>query len=132
MNLYAINTLGLAQTEMQAPLILRTEAAAARHLLPLLLTIPKDPHIGSDCAAIAAASDQIELDPLVARIDMIFIKQNGAFLISDNRVERTRVTEIGKRDRAAVIAVRDADHLRDFLELASTIVHPNAFLLESG
>jgi len=43
------------QAEMQPPVILRGETAATGDLLHLLLTIPKQRHLGADRAAVTAA-----------------------------------------------------------------------------
>src|SRR6266536_298391 len=74
----------LAQAEVQAPLILRGEAAASGHFLDLLLTIPVDRHLRPDRAAIARRAFQLELDPRILRRDRILVNQERPVLMRDD------------------------------------------------
>ena len=58
----------LAQTEMQPPLVLRSESAAAGNFLHLLLAVPIQSHLRADRAAIARRAFQRKLDPLFSGV----------------------------------------------------------------
>ena len=75
MDLDAINARAGADSEVQAALILRAEAAAAGDLLHLLLAVPEKVRFRSDGAAIAGAALQLKLDPVVPRRDLVFVDQ---------------------------------------------------------
>src|SRR5262249_39840904 len=120
-NLDPVNARAFAQTEMEAPLILRAEPTATRHFLRLLLSVPKQAHLRADGAAIALRAFQLEGDPFVVRRDGVFVEQRWAFLIRDHHVELTAVGEVAQRDRAPVINIGHADDLRDLLELARAV-----------
>src|SRR5262245_31060610 len=128
-NLDAVNVRVFSEAEMQTPLILRAESAATRDFLRLLLTVPEYPHLRADGAAIARRAFQIEGDPFVIGRDGVFIKQGGAFLIGDHRVELAAVGEIAQRDRAPVVDIGHADELRDLFELPRAVVDPDSLLL---
>src|SRR5579862_428597 len=80
-DLDAIDSRGLAQSEVQAPLILGAKAAAARNFLQLLLAVPEDSHLGADGAAITLAALQIKLDPVIVRRNRIAVEQQGSALV---------------------------------------------------
>src|SRR5262245_19834687 len=128
-NLDAIDVRVFSEAEVQAPLILRAEAAAARDFLSLPLAVPEDPNLSADGAAIARRAFKLEVDPFVIGSDGVFIKQRGTLLIGDHGVELAAVGEIAQRDRAPVINVGYADDLRDLLELARAVVDPYFLLL---
>src|SRR5262245_10814444 len=128
-NLGAIDVRVFSEAEVQTPLILRAEAAAARDFLGLPLAVPEDPNLSADGAAIARRAIKLEVDPLVIGSDGVFIKQRGTLLIGDHGVELATVGEIAQRDRAPVINVGYADDLRDLLELARAVVDPYFLLL---
>ena len=67
------------QTEMQAALILRGEAAATRDLLHLLLPIPEQPHLCANGAAVADAALQGKGDPLIVRRHSVLVQQQWPF-----------------------------------------------------
>src|SRR5262249_13584413 len=118
-----------SEAEMQSPLILRAEAAAARDFLRLPLAFPEDPNLRADGAAVARLAFQFEVDPLVIARDGALIKQRRAFLIGDHGVEFAAVAKVAQRDRAPVVDVGHANDLRDLIELARAVVDPNPLLL---
>ena len=129
----------LPEAEVQAPLVLRAESRSARDLLHLLLAVPEHGDLRADRAAVActrsaAASDrqralELELDPVAARRDLVAIEQQRTALVGDDDVEHAAVRQVGERDRAAVVAIGDADHLRDVEEAAGAVVDPHLLLL---
>src|SRR5690349_12246276 len=62
-NLDAVHLRVFPESEMQPPLVLRAETAAAGHLLRLPLAVPENSHLRADGAAIARRAFQIEGDP---------------------------------------------------------------------
>src|SRR5262245_10520016 len=125
----AVNDRDFAKAEMQAPLVLDEESAAARHFLRLLHAVPEQTDLRADGAAIARHAFQLEVDPFVFGRDCAFVKQRGAFLIRDYHIELAAVGEIGQRDRAPVVNIGHADDLRDLFELSRAVVDPDLFLL---
>src|SRR5689334_13640816 len=69
-----------AQAEMQAAIVLCAEAASARHLLRLVMSIPVDLHLSANGAAVAACAFQLEFDPLIFRSDRVFVQQQRSLL----------------------------------------------------
>jgi hypothetical protein len=96
---------GTPQAEVEPPLILRAEAASARNLLQLLLPVPEYADFGADRAAVAFVPFQAEFDPVISRIDVVHIQQNGSVLVSDYSIKRTVIIEVGQRHGAAVVTV---------------------------
>src|SRR5215467_7319088 len=101
----AVNDRDFAQAEMQSPLVLSAESAAARHFLRLLQAVPEQTDLRADGASIALPAFQLEVDPSVVGRDGVFVEQRGAFLIRDYHVELAAVGEIGQRDRAPVVNI---------------------------
>ena len=118
-----------AQAKMQAPLVLRGEAAASGNFLHLLLAVPEQRDLGADRAAVAGGPFQLKFDPLIFRRHGVLVDQQRALLIGDHDIEHAAVPQIGKRDRAAVISVADSDRLGHIDKLAGAIVQPNRLCL---
>src|SRR5205823_2417198 len=96
------------QSEMQAALILRPEAAATRDLLHLLLPIPEQPHLRANGATVADAAFQFKGDPLVVRRDGILVQQQRPFLVDDHDIQHATIPEIGERHSTAIVRVGDS------------------------
>ncbi len=117
----------LTESEVEPALILRAEARAARDLLHLLPPVPEDFDLRADRAPVAArlrrrrrpgSRPEIERDPLAVRRDVVPVQQQRSALVGDDDVEHAAAAEVGERDRAAVVAIGRADHLRDVDEAA--------------
>src|SRR5512132_1777911 len=93
-NLSLLDLRILPETKMQAALVLRTKAAAARNLLHLLMTIPKQPHFSADRAAITRTTFELETDPLVFRRHVVLVDQHRPSLICDDDVEHAGVPQL--------------------------------------
>src|SRR5918911_905786 len=76
-----LNARVLAQSEMEATLVLGAESAAARHLLHLLLPVPKQPHLSANRAAVARRPLKLEADPAVLGQGAVFVDEQRPFLI---------------------------------------------------
>src|SRR5439155_17982066 len=90
-----------------------------------------EPNTGADGAAITLRPFQLELYPLILRYYRVFVNQEWPFLVGDDDVEHAAIPQVGERDSAAVVSIRDADGLGDIDELA-ILVKPDAFLLVAG
>ena len=128
-NHYLLDVRLFPQTEMQAALILRPEAAAPRDLLHLLLPIPEQPHLCANGAAVADAAFQCKGDPLVVRRDGVLVQQQRPFLIGHHHIQHATIPQIGERHGTAIVRVCDPNRLRYVKELPGAIVDPHAFLL---
>src|SRR5215510_11041782 len=82
----AVNDRDFAQAEMQSPLVLGAESAAARHFLRLLQAVPEQSNLRANGAAIARRAFQFKVDPFVFGRDGVFVKQRGAFLVRDYHI----------------------------------------------
>src|SRR5918993_3903065 len=98
-----------AESEVQAALILRAEARAARHFLYLTASVPEDFDLRADpapiaarrpCGVGAAAALELERDPLAVRRHLVLIQQHRSALVRHDDVERAAVGEIRDRDGA--------------------------------
>ena len=130
-----------AEAEVEPALVLRAEARSARDFLHLLPSVPEHLDLRADRApvaarlcrrVVAAAALQIEGDPLAIRRDLVLVEQQRSALVGDDHVERAAAAEVGERDRAAVVAIGDADHLRDVDEAARPVVDPDPLRLVAG
>src|SRR6185437_6743222 len=86
-----------AKPEMQATLVLRTEAIATRNRLHLLPSIPKQLHLRADRTAITRRTLQLEIDPFILRRHIVFINQQRPALIRHDHVQHAAIPQIDKR-----------------------------------
>src|SRR5213075_3366924 len=109
----------IPKTEMQPPIVLTAEAAAAVHHLALAPRADFRRHLRADRAAIAPRPHELELEPAAGPHPLtpspfgrggthVLVQQRSALLIRDHDVEQPAIEEIGHRDRASVQPVRDA------------------------
>ena len=75
-----------AQAEMQGPLIFGAKAAAAGDFLHLLPSVPKQPYLRADGAAITGGPFEFKFDPPIFRRHLVLIDEQRAFLIGDHQV----------------------------------------------
>src|SRR6266851_4770877 len=85
-----------AQTEMQPPLILCGETAAAGNLLHLLPAAPEKSNLGADRASVTHRSFQFKFDPLVFRSHCVLVYQQWPILVGHDNVENATIPQIGE------------------------------------
>src|SRR4051794_22833304 len=77
----------LAQAEMQGPLVLRRVSGTPGNLLQLLLTVPEDPHLRTDGAAIGRLPAQIEADPAAISRDRVLVDEQRTPLVGNDDIQ---------------------------------------------
>ena len=80
----------------------------------------------------SAGPFEIERNPLPIGRHVVPIQQQRPALVGDDDVEGAAIGEIGDRDRAAVVAIGGADHLRDVDEPPRAVADPHPLLLIAG
>src|SRR5262249_52308449 len=128
----AIDRRRVAEPVVQAPIVLRTEAVPALHLLHLRPAVPLQLDTRADRASIADRAFEGEFDPVPAWLNGVLIDEQRSALVRDEDVEDAAVGQIGKGDRAAIPRIGDADYLRDVGEPAEAVVQPDALALIAG
>ena len=118
----AVDRARRAQAVVQAPLVLRAEAAAAADFLHLPLAVPVQLDARADRAAVARRALELERDPVAPRLHGVLVDQQRTALVGDDDVEHAAVRQIGERDGAAVVGVGRADDLRHLGEAAGAVV----------
>src|SRR4051812_16024273 len=114
---------------MQASLVLRAEAVTARNFLNLLLAIPEESDLGTDCAAVARCAFKLKSNPTVFRRGGVPVDEQRAALVSDYYIEHAPVPQINERDRAAIVLVACSNGLRHVHEAARAVIQPDALVL---
>src|SRR5689334_5010799 len=97
------------QAEVQPAIVLARESHPAVDQLELTRATALEGHLGTDRAAIALGSHELEPDPVVAGRDGVLIDQGRLVLIRDDDVEHAAVEQVGERDGTPIVRVRDAD-----------------------
>src|SRR6476659_7984391 len=102
---------GWTETEVQPPLVLRAETTTARHFLNLLLSIPEHPHLRADSASVALHTLEIELNPMAAGRDCVFVEQQWRPLICRDYIQHSAIAKVAEGDRSSIVPVGDSHQL---------------------
>src|SRR5688572_8441647 len=114
---------------MEAPLILCTKTAAARNLLHLLLPIPKQAYLSSDCTTVAGCPFQFKTNPLVVWNCIVLVNKQRPSLVSNNNIQHSAIPQVYQCHCASIVNSGGADCLRNIYALACSVVKPDSFLL---
>ena len=121
-----------AKAEVQAEVVLGGKPCTGGHLLKLFLAIPEKRNFSANSIAVTLRTFELELDPLLSRVDMVLVDKQRAALICNDYVERSIVPKISNSDGTSVVCVRHANVAGDVLELSRSVVNPDALLLVAG
>ena len=88
------------EAEVQAQIVLCGESCSGGHLLKLLLAVPVEPDFRADGVAVALCGFEMELNPLLRRIDVVPVDEQRPILIGDDDIERAVIPEIADGDSA--------------------------------
>src|ERR1051325_557144 len=113
---------------MHLALILGTETATPRNHLRLLLPIPRQSYLCSDCTAVALGTFEIKLNPLIFSCNGVFVEEKRSSFIGHHHIEHAAMPQVGECDRATVICIVYTDRLRHIDKPPRAVVHPDFFV----
>src|SRR2546422_1951032 len=118
----AVYPLPRAKPEVQATIILARETRSAIYDATLLEISRLELHFGTDCAPIAARSDELETEPVVGAVGVIAIQHCGLILVGDDDVLFPTIPQIGQRYRAAIVQISRAHLLSNIHPASDTAI----------
>src|SRR5262245_35029405 len=86
-----VDAAGTAQTVVEAPLVLGAESTSSTDLLPLTIRVPLGLDARPDCASVACAAFELEINPVPPRRHRVPVDQQRSILIRDDDVEHAAI-----------------------------------------